>query len=73
MFSLGRLPQPFASVVVLLQPVIAAFYALIVFTEKLSALEMAGMLVALLGIYIAKVGNTDELNEDGTRIENKPT
>ena len=73
MFSLARLPLPFASGVVLLQPVMAAFYALMVFTEKLSALEMAGMLVALLGICIAKGGNTDALNEAGTRIENKPT
>ena len=55
--SFGRLPLNFASVAVLMQPVIAAFYALLIFSEKLSALEIAGAAVVLAGIYIAKVGS----------------
>ena len=54
--SLGRLPIAFSSVAVLMQPVIAAGYALLIFSETLSALEMAGAAVVLLGIYISKVG-----------------
>lgn len=54
--SFGRLPIAFASVAVLMQPVIAAFYAWLIFAEKLSALEAAGAAVVLGGIFIAKLG-----------------
>lgn len=52
--SFGRLPMAFASVAVLMQPVIAAFYAWLIFAEKLSGLEIAGAAVVLGGIFIAK-------------------
>ena len=55
--SLGKLSITFSSVAVLMQPVIAAGYALLIFSEKLSAMEMAGAAVVMLGIYISKVGS----------------
>ena len=55
--SLGRLPMSFSSAAVLAQPVIAAGYALLIFSEKLSAVEAAGAAVVLAGIYISKVGS----------------
>ena len=55
--SLGRLPMSFSSVAVLMQPVIAAGYALLIFSEKLSAVETAGAAVVLAGIYISKSGS----------------
>lgn len=54
--SLGRLPMTFSSVAVLTQPVIAAGYALLIFSEKLSIVEMTGAAIVLVGIYISKVG-----------------
>ena len=54
--SFGHLPAAFASVAVLMQPVIAAFYAFLIFSETLSALEILGAGVVLSGIYIAKIG-----------------
>ena len=72
--SLGRMPLPFSSVVVLLQPVVAAFYALLIFQEKLSQWEIIGMLIVLAGIYIAKVGNADpSTTDDEKRVSKFPT
>ena len=55
--SFGRLPINFASVAVLMQPVIAAFYALAIFSERLSWLEITGAGIVLAGIYVAKTGS----------------
>ncbi len=55
--SFGRLPINFASVAVLMQPVIAAFYAFLIFSERLSAVEIAATATVLAGIYIAKAGS----------------
>ena len=55
--SFERLPINFASVAVLLQPVIAALYALAIFAEILSRLEILGVGVILAGVYIAKLGS----------------
>ncbi len=55
--SFGHLPMNFASVAVLMQPVIAAFYAFLIFSEKLSALEVLGVGIVLAGIYAAKAGS----------------
>lgn len=57
--SFGRLPINFASVVLLTQPVISAFYALLIFSEKLTLIEIGGIAVVLLGIYLAKIGSQD--------------
>lgn len=56
--SIGKLPINFASVAILMQPVIAAFYAFLIFSEKLSWMEIAGMSIVLAGILIAKLGTT---------------
>ncbi|HEY8919149.1 MAG TPA: DMT family transporter [Chitinophaga sp.] len=53
-YCMGKLPVAVASLVVLTQPLVAAVYAYILFHERLSFLEMAGMLVALTGIFFAK-------------------
>ena len=55
--SFGRLPIAFASVAVLMQPVVAALYAFAVFSETLSWVEVAGAGVVLAGVYIAKIGS----------------
>ncbi|MGI9311697.1 MAG: DMT family transporter [bacterium] len=57
--SFDRLPINFASVAVLMQPVIAACYAFAIFSETLSRFEIIGIGVVLLGIYVAKMGSTD--------------
>ena len=58
--SLGRLPIAFSSVAVLTQPVIAAGYALLMFSETLSAVEMLGATIVMLGIWIAKLGSAPQ-------------
>lgn len=55
--SFGKLSTNFASVAVLMQPVIAAFYALLIFSEKLSLLEIIGAGIVLVGVYVAKIGS----------------
>lgn len=55
--SFGRLPINFASVAVLMQPLFAAFYAFLIFTEKLSYVEIIGIGIALTGVYLAKIGS----------------
>ena len=55
--SFGYFPINFASVAVLMQPVIAAVYALLIFSEKLSYVEIIGGGIVLAGIYIAKIGS----------------
>lgn len=55
--SFGKLPMNFASVAVLTQPVIAAFYAFLIFSEKLSTIEIVGVGIVLLGIYFSKIGS----------------
>lgn len=69
--SFGRLPINFASVAVLMQPVIAAFYALVIFSEKLSWLEIASAGVVLGGIYIAKIGSNSTDISDYEKIRRK--
>lgn len=53
-FCLGKLSANLSSVLVLTQPIIAAFYALFLFKEHLSFFEILGMLISLYGIYFAK-------------------
>lgn len=53
-YSLGKLSASLSSVLVLTQPVIAGIYALIIFKEHLSVVEVLGIFVTLIGIYIAK-------------------
>ena len=59
-FSLAHLPAAFSSVVLLMQPVIAAILAVIVLGELPVVWQVAGGLIVLLGIYIAKRGSIDQ-------------
>lgn len=53
-YALGHLPASFSSLVVLLQPVAAAFFGWLWLGEALSALQIGGGLVVLFGIYLAR-------------------
>jgi drug/metabolite transporter (DMT)-like permease len=55
-WALGRLPAARASLVVLVQPVMAAGLAYWLFGETLTPLQTAGAVVALLGVVIAQRG-----------------
>ena len=54
-WALGRLPAATASVVILVQPVITAVLGFLIFTEPMSALQILGGVVALLGVVIAQL------------------
>jgi drug/metabolite transporter (DMT)-like permease len=53
-FALAHLSAPFSSVTLLLQPVAAALFAWIIFTEGISPLQGLGGLLILAGIFIAR-------------------
>ena len=57
-YSLAHLPAAFSSVALLLQPVMAAIFAWLILSEPLVALQVAGGLVVLAGIYLARRGST---------------
>jgi drug/metabolite transporter (DMT)-like permease len=57
-YALAHLPATFSSVGLLLQPVIAAFFAWTLLAEPLVPLQIAGGLVVLIGIYLARRGST---------------
>lgn len=52
-FGLGYLPASFSAVTLLLQPAVAAVLAWMLFHEKLSAPQICGGIVLLLGIVLA--------------------
>jgi len=56
-YALAHLPAAFSSVGLLLQPVLAAAFAWLLLAEPLGALQVAGGLVVLAGIYIARRGS----------------
>ena len=53
-WSLGRLPAATAAVVVLIQPVVAAFLGWILFAEAVGPVQAAGAVLALAGVAIAQ-------------------
>jgi drug/metabolite transporter (DMT)-like permease len=53
-WALGRLPASTASVTVLVQPVVAAALAYLIFREVLTPLQTAGGALALLGVVVAQ-------------------
>ena len=57
-YSLAHLPAAFSSVGLLLQPVIAALIAWALLGEPLVALQIAGGLMVLAGIWLARRGST---------------
>jgi len=53
-WAMGRLPTATASVVVLVQPVVAAWLGWILFAEAIGPLQAAGAAVALFGVVLAQ-------------------
>ncbi len=51
-YSLGKLPAPIVSPVLILQPVLTAIWAAILFNEKLRTMQLVGGCLVLLGVYI---------------------
>jgi drug/metabolite transporter (DMT)-like permease len=56
-FALAHLPAAFSSVSLLFQPVMAAAFAWLLLAEPLARLQVAGGLVVLFGIYLARRGS----------------
>ncbi len=56
-YGFTHLPASFSSVSLLLQPVLAAVYAWVLLGEGMGPVQMAGGVVVLLGIYLAKRGS----------------
>ncbi len=57
-YALAHLPAAFSSVGLLLQPVVAALFAWLLLAEPVVALQVAGGLIVLAGIYLAHRGST---------------
>ncbi|MBI3935675.1 MAG: DMT family transporter [Betaproteobacteria bacterium] len=53
-YAMAHLPATFSSVGLLLQPVMAAIFAWILLGEDMGALQMAGGVIVLAGIWIAR-------------------
>ncbi|MGQ0524845.1 MAG: EamA family transporter, partial [Betaproteobacteria bacterium] len=52
-YAMAHLPATFSSVGLLLQPVVAALFAWALLGETVSAVQMAGAVLVLIGIRIA--------------------
>ena len=53
-WAMGRLPTPTASVVVLVQPVVAAWLGYVLFREAIGPMQALGATVALTGVVLAQ-------------------
>jgi drug/metabolite transporter (DMT)-like permease len=53
-FGLSRVPAALGSVMLLIQPVLAAVYAWIILGEGMVAMQIAGGAIVLVGIYLAR-------------------
>lgn len=56
-YALAHLPVTFSSVGLLMQPVVAALAAIVVFHESLGPLQLAGGLVVLAGVFLCRIGS----------------
>lgn len=56
-YAIAHLPASFSAVNLLLQPVIAAILAWVLLSEALSGLQIAGGMIVLIGLYLAKFGH----------------
>jgi drug/metabolite transporter (DMT)-like permease len=56
-YALAHLPAAFSSVSLLFQPVMAALFAWLLLAEALAPLQIAGGVVVLVGIYLARRGS----------------
>jgi drug/metabolite transporter (DMT)-like permease len=57
-YALAHLPAAFSSVSLLFQPVMAALFAWVLLSEPLVPLQIAGGLIVLAGIYLARRGSS---------------
>ena len=57
-YALAHLPAAFSSVSLLFQPVMAAIFAWLLLAEPLAPLQIAGGVVVLVGIYLARRGSS---------------
>ena len=57
-YALAHLPAAFSSVSLLFQPVMAAVFAWLLLAEPLVPLQVAGGLIVLVGIYLARRGSS---------------
>ncbi len=57
-YALAHLPAAFSAVGLLLQPVMAALFAWVLLGEPLVVLQIAGGIVVLIGIYLARRGSS---------------
>jgi drug/metabolite transporter (DMT)-like permease len=57
-YALAHLPAAFSSVSLLFQPVMAAIFAWLLLAEPLVPLQVAGGLIVLVGIYLARRGSS---------------
>ena len=57
-YALAHLPAAFSSVSLLFQPVMAAIFAWLLLAEPLVPLQIAGGVIVLVGIYLARRGST---------------
>lgn len=57
-YALAHLPAAFSSVSLLFQPVMAALFAWLLLAEPLLAVQVAGGVVVLLGIWLARRGSS---------------
>ncbi len=54
-FCLGKVNVALSSILVLLQPVVAALYALLIFGETITTIEVLGIFITLIGVYVVKL------------------
>ena len=57
-YALAHLPAAFSSVSLLFQPVMAALFAWLLLAEPLARLQIAGGVIVLVGIYLARRGSS---------------
>ena len=53
-YCLGKVNATLSSLICLTQPIIASVYAYILFNEILSLFEILGIIICILGVYLAK-------------------
>ena len=53
-WAMGRLPTSTAAVVVLVQPIVAAYLGWVLFFEPIGRLQAVGAVVTLLGVILAQ-------------------
>lgn len=56
-YALGYLPASFSSVMMLMQPVLAALFAWLLLSEAMTPLQAAGGVLVVLGVYLARRGS----------------